>query len=96
MSMPFANPWSNPNNPIDMLKRRRRKKAKAAAKQDHRDTEVADNRAYESNTQNTAAAYQRNQSRRQWNDPFADARSSTTPVFSDAPRPSANYDPFDW
>jgi hypothetical protein len=99
MSTPFSNPWSNPNNPVDMYRRYKRRKAKraaASAQVDHRNREVADNRAYEAQTQQTAAAFQNNQSRKVWNDPFASARQRPSGLWTPWDRPSANYDPTDW
>jgi hypothetical protein len=98
MSNPFANPWSNSHNPVDMLKRRKRRKAKKAEKAaaDARVQGVEDNRAYENNTRETASAYQRNQSRKQWNDPFSSATQQPSGLWTPSTRPSPHYDPTDW
>jgi hypothetical protein len=98
MSTPFANPWSNPHNPIDMLKRRNRKKAKKAEKAaaDARVQGVEDNRNYETSTRETASAFQRNQSRKTWNDPFASATQTKSGLWTPYGSPSDRYDPTDW
>jgi len=95
----FGNPWSNPTSPFDIVKRKMNKKAKAAQKagnQDRRRTDVDKNRDYESSTRETASAYQRNQARKTWNDPFASATQTKSGLWTPYGSPSDRYDPTDW
>jgi hypothetical protein len=101
MSTPFSNPWSNPNNPVDMYRRYKRRKAKRAAasaeaKTDPRSRDVENNRQYESERAQTASAYQSHQSRKVWNDPFSSAKQQPSGLWTPWDRPSPNYDPSDW
>lgn len=98
MSTPFANPWSNPHNPVDMFRRYKRRRAKQEAQKapapDHRTQEVDDNRTYASKTEGNAQAQQ------SYFDvmtgPWADFFTPPTDSSSAAPRskwPRAKTDP---
>ena len=95
----FGNPWSNPKSPFDTLKRRARKRARAAEKAgtpDRRQTDLDGNREYSARRQQTASAYQNHQSRKTWNDPFASATQRPSGLWTSYDKPSAHYDPSDW
>lgn len=106
MSETFSNPWHNGPSPIDLYRRYKRRKAKSQASAsvkttDPRNETVNENRRYEGQTQQTAAAYQRHQERYVMKDPFAsakfpNAKQRPSGLWTPHDRPSDRYDPTDW